>query len=126
MLVWLRNLTLGVALFCAIGGHWAILQSVAWANMFAAHARCESVQSALNDTFDGRHLCPLCRKIIQGRRAEHKSDVQAAFKQLEFLNDCRRFVISPPSHFRLLPAAHYQARLLSHAPPTPPPRFFFA
>jgi hypothetical protein len=118
------NLMLCIALFCAIGGHWVVLQSVAWTTMLADHARSESLGTAVHDTFDGQHPCRLCCQIARARQAERKTDLQISLKQLEFLSDKTGFVVCRPSQFRLLPALDFEAQLLSHAPPTPPPRSF--
>jgi hypothetical protein len=126
MFVWLRNFMLSAALLCAIGGHLAILQSVAWATMFASHARTESLQSAVDNTFDGRHLCPLCRQIAKARESERKTDLQASLKQTEFLSDRATYFVSPPSIFQMLPSRAFTGQVLPHAPPVPPPRFFNA
>jgi len=113
-----------IALFCAIGGHWLVLQSVAWTTMLADRARSESIRTAVCDTFDGQHPCRLCCQIAKGRAAERKTDLQISLKRLEFLSDKIGFVVCPPSQFQLLPAFDFQGQLLSHAPPTPPPRSF--
>ena len=50
-------------LFCSLGGHLAILQTVAWTKMAFHFSQTCSLGSSLQKTFDGRHLCPLCLKI---------------------------------------------------------------
>jgi len=116
------HLLLAIALIGATGGHWAALQSVAWATMFADNARVEPISVALEKTFDGKHLCPLCKQIAKGRQAEKKSDVQLEIKKLEFLRTTTSFVIVPPSHFTLLGDANVTLPLLTQAPLLRPPR----
>src|SRR5258708_36952071 len=82
----LGHVLLIVALLCATGSHWVMLQSVAWATMLAENARTDSFQTALAKTFDGRHPCALCRQIAQGRQPEKKSDPQLDIKKLESFN----------------------------------------
>ena len=50
-------------LFCSLGGHLAILQTIAWTKMAIHFSQTGSLGSSLQKTFDGRHLCPLCLKI---------------------------------------------------------------
>ena len=55
-----------------LGGHWATVQSYAWARMFAGFSQTESIGNALRMTFDGKHPCPLCRKVLQGAQHERQ------------------------------------------------------
>ncbi len=114
-----------LALFAIAGGHWAVLQSVAWATMFADNARCAPLSAAFEKTFDGKHPCPLCKKIAQGRQSEKKSDVQTELKKLEFFNQQLPFILTPSAHFILAGQRSAQAPSLSRTPPVPPPRVFF-
>jgi hypothetical protein len=110
------------ALICAIGGHWAMLQSVAWATMLADHARTDSLGAAIEKTLDGRHPCPLCKQIAQGRKSERKTDWQAGSQKLEFPRHSVVFVFNAPVEFYLQDDFHATARLLAETPPVPPPR----
>jgi hypothetical protein len=111
-----------VALMCATGGQWAMLQSVAWATMLASNARTECLSDAVSKTFDGRHPCPLCLQIAKQRQSEKKSDAQLELKRLEYSLKSAAFVISPPNHFFLTGERSSSAPLLTESPPTPPPR----
>lgn len=60
-----------LAMFSIAGGHWAILQSVAWSQMLTDYAReTGSVITAVEQTFDGEHPCALCRQIASARVVE--------------------------------------------------------
>jgi hypothetical protein len=61
------------ALFLSAGGHLALLQGVAWATMIRDYSRTGSVTVAVEKTFDGKHPCPLCKKITAQRAAEQKA-----------------------------------------------------
>ena len=113
-----------LSLLCATGGHWAMLQSVAWATMLANNARTECLADAIAKTFDGRHPCPICRQIAQSRQSEKKSDAQLELKRLEYSLESAVFVICPPNHFFLTGERSSSAPLLTESPPTPPPREF--
>jgi hypothetical protein len=118
----LGNMLLIVALLGATGAHWVMLQSVAWATMLADNARTESIQAALVKTFDGKHPCPICKQIAQGRQSEKKSDQQSNLKRFEFVNQRAVLVVDSPDYFLLPCAGDATATLLAHAPPVPPPR----
>ena len=116
------HLLLIVALLGATGAHWAALQSVAWATMLADNARVASLTEALGKTFDGKHPCPICKKIAQGRQSEKKSDFQTELKKLDFFNQQPAFCFNPPGHFTLAGQSTALAPWLSRTPPVPPPR----
>ena len=60
-----------LAMFSIAGGHWAVLQTVAWGQMLGDYARASgSVVTAVEQTFDGEHPCDLCRQIASARAAE--------------------------------------------------------
>lgn len=118
----LGHLLLIVALLGATGSHWMMLQSVAWATMLAENARTDSFQTALANTFDGRHPCALCKQIAQGRQSEKKSDQQLTVKKLEFFNQPVVFIITSPARYALSGERNSSAVQLPHSPPVPPPR----
>src|SRR6185503_1214165 len=60
------------ALVCAIGGHWAVLQSVAWVGMFVKFSQSDPLMPALVKTFDGKPPCTLCLLIATGKKSEKK------------------------------------------------------
>jgi len=64
---------MGLALFLVAGGHYALLQTVAWTTMVNDFSRTGSLSMAVEKTFDGRHPCPLCKKIASARSAEEKA-----------------------------------------------------
>ena len=69
----LAFILMGLALFLTAGGHYALLQTVAWTTMVNDFSRTGSLSMAVEKTFDGRHPCPLCKKIAVARSAEEKA-----------------------------------------------------
>jgi hypothetical protein len=111
-----------VALIAALGGHWAVLQTVAWTNMLAHNLRTDSLENAVTKTFNGKNPCNLCKAISAGKKAETKSQFHSPVKKLEFVSDRPVLVFSAPSEFSLMPEFIASAVLLSYQPPVPPPR----
>ena len=64
---------MALALFLVTGGHWAMLQGVAWATMVKDFSRTGSLTLAVGKTFDGKHPCPMCKKIASARTIEEKA-----------------------------------------------------
>jgi len=117
------HLLVVTALLAGIGGHWAILQSVAWTTMLADNLREGTVTEAVSKTFDGEHPCSMCKHIDEGKQAEKKSDaLDLKVKKLEFAADQDNFVFIAPSLFQLLPSFHATGDSLRETPPVPPPR----
>ena len=121
MFVRLGHAMLIVALLAATGGHWALLQTVAWTNMLADNLQTASLSEALSKTFDGKHPCNMCHEISAAKKSEKKSDLPNAGKKLEFTSERPAFVFSAPTEFVLLTAMAETLASWSEAPPTPPP-----
>ena len=62
-----------LAFFSIAGGHWAVLQTVAWAEMLRDYTqKTGSVALAVEQTFDGAHPCELCLQIATAKQQEAK------------------------------------------------------
>jgi len=118
----LGHLFLIVALLGATGGHWAVLQTIAWADMLTTNLQTESVANALTKTFDGAHPCKMCKQISAGKKAEKKSELPLQLKKMEFVNERPGFVFAAPQDFRLAPVLLSELDGLSRQPSVPPPR----
>ena len=116
------NLLLIVALLASTGGHWALLQSVAWTSMLAEHMQSQSLAQAMEQTFDGRHPCKLCCAIAAAKRSEKKSEFPVSAQKIEFPPLAPRLVLYAPAGFQLLTTPDDFADPTLMAPPTPPPR----
>jgi len=116
------HVALIVALLAATGTHWVVLQSVAWTTMLADNLRTASLTEAMQRTFDGKHLCSLCKKIDAGKKTERKSEFPVQWKKLEFAHTATVLVFSAPTHFWLLNDRADFTDTLTHSPPVPPPR----
>ena len=111
-----------IALILSIGGHWALLQSVAWLGMFSKNIRTCSVTEALEKTFDGKHPCALCKAVAAGKKSEQKQPLTKLEVKIDFwLAPAGCSVVAPPQVGHTLPLADaFSSRVES--PPTPPPR----
>lgn len=122
MLIRIGHGLLIVALLAATGGHWALLQTVAWSNMLATNLRTESFSEAVTKTFDGQHPCKMCKAIETGKKSEKKTEFPAPGKKIEFISERGAFVFVAPSDYWLVPEVRPRQRELLHRPPVPPPR----
>jgi len=117
---WLVVLTLTLS----VGGHWALLQSVAWTTMIAANLSAnDSLTEAVSKTFDGEHPCPLCKAIKAAKKSEEKKEASMpSLKKFEFVNQSPRFIFSAPSAFTFVGWREAFPASYSTSPPVPPPR----
>ena len=116
------HVLLVIALVAMIGGHWAVLQTVAWSTMLADNLRVSSFSEAVERTFDGKHPCALCKQISAGKKAEKKTDISFGIKKLEFVSNGVAPVFKPFQSFYLLQHHNDAVRELTHQPLAPPPR----
>jgi hypothetical protein len=116
---WLLVFMLCVTLGC----HWGLLQSVAWVGMMVNYSCQGSLKDAVSKTFDGRHPCPLCKLVREGRKSEKKPEAQQNVKQIDLFAGQ-----DAPFDFPPLPAAAFPFPLIiasrTDVPLLPPPRSF--
>ena len=114
-----------IALVLTTGAHWAALQTVAWTTMLAANLSSQqSLSEAVSETFDGKHLCPLCRAIAAAKKAERKSEAVAPVLKMEFPPAPEKFTFLSPEPISAFSLAEFSADSSSSKPPVPPPRRF--
>jgi len=68
----LRHSFLILAMFSLLGGHWAILQTVAWTQMLRDYSQNATVVEAVEKTFSGDAPCTMCKQITKGRQQQEK------------------------------------------------------
>jgi hypothetical protein len=112
-----------LALFVVAGGHWAVLQSVAWAGMIAEHAQTETLHQAVADTFDGAHPCALCDKIATTKKQAAPDASRGMSQELKCLFPATAPLplLSAPRPLFFAGCA-FRVPRRGEAPPTPPPR----
>lgn len=71
----LARIALVVSLMVSIGGHWSVLQAIAWAKMLRAYTEERGIVAGLKDTFDGGHACAMCEKIATEKGKERQKNL---------------------------------------------------
>jgi hypothetical protein len=118
------TLVMALALFLVAGGHWAMLQSVAWATMVKDFSKTGSLTEAVGKTFDGKHPCAMCKKLTNARASEEKApvtlkvdkkaEVFVASIRSEVPMPLARPIVYGPAPFVVMPERFF-------APPVPVP-----
>ena len=117
-----------MAVFVTGGGHWMVLQSVAWVRMLVTYSQQADFVTAMEQTFDGAHPCPMCKKIGQDRAQERKEQPAGAPSSSRAVPETLCLAAGqeiPPVPVRLAfvrPPALAAPTERAQPPPTPPPR----
>jgi len=104
-----------------LGGHWAVLQSVAWARMIVEYAQGDSLTAAVAKTFDGAHPCSLCETVSEGRQQEKKQEAVTTIVKLDAVLAPAFRVPWPQVQAWTYPTATHRGAETAPTPPTPPP-----
>lgn len=108
-----------VTLSLSIGFHWAFLQSIAWVGMAINYSRECPVSEALSKTFDGKHLCKLCKLVRDGKQSESKSETKVDLKRDFAIELGEIFIFRAPARMVVFYLAAHPLR--SEPPSLPPP-----
>jgi hypothetical protein len=111
-----------VPLVLVTGGHWALLQSVAWVSMAARYSHDSMLKEALVKTFDGQHPCGLCKLVEKGKSAEKKQDTLRVDVKFDFLPARIAPQLYPPPAFTFPTSEPGTPPTRTESPPSPPPR----
>jgi hypothetical protein len=115
---------MAVALCSLTGGHWMVLQTVAWAQMLRDYSKSTPIAEAIERTFSGGYPCGMCIKISKGKREEEKVPATVKLdKKTEFFLPSRRDLPGKPEgmDFSYLSLAEMALAERSDAPPAPIP-----
>lgn len=113
-----------------VGGHWGVLQMVAWSKMLAQYGEERGLAAAVQETFDGKHACSMCKKIAAGREEERekKSPVSAQPQEnsAKWIGMSFETIVPTPRWRELTPSVRRTNPLMHVSqwdaqPPVPPP-----
>jgi hypothetical protein len=111
-----------LALLASVGGHWVLLQSVAWTRMIIERTHTDSFATAVQTTLDGEHPCDLCKRISEGKQNEKQPDKSPLNVKVDLLCERRVIAIEPPSEPVIFPPGRTEGTPRAERPPVPPPR----
>lgn len=66
-----------VAVFQMMGGHWIVLQSVAWGKMLVQYSQENGFFQGAEKTFSGEHPCSMCHQVQKEVQKENSDPIQA-------------------------------------------------
>lgn len=112
-----------VALVMATGGHWALLQTVAWVGMAIQFSQTDDFSTAIQKTLDGKHPCKICKVVEDGRKSTPQQEMQKVQTKPDFFCGAKVVFAMPTLDY---PIVNFSPSLMlprTEAPPLPPPRF---
>jgi hypothetical protein len=121
----LLRIVLVAMILVMTGGHWLILQSVAWAKMIIDYSRSSSIRIAVEQTFDGRHPCGMCKWIQKEKQSSKQPELKrsSAPDNVVFVETCTFSFFDPP--YSWIPEdGDFTPPARCDPPPVPPPRCF--
>lgn len=85
------------AMFSLLGGHWAVFQSIAWAQMLREYSRNATLAEAVEKTFSGEAPCSMCKMIAEEKQKEEKAPATVKVeKKAEIFLESGRNLLSAP------------------------------
>lgn len=106
-------------LFFLAGGHWGVLQTVAWAGMLVTYTQADgSLLAGVKKTFDGEHPCRMCSSIKEAKQKERQSPAVPTIKKIEVCAAPLRCALPPRpcAEFVYPPAVPVMAGLPGNEP----------
>ncbi|MDX6766157.1 MAG: hypothetical protein SFU85_05160 [Candidatus Methylacidiphilales bacterium] len=112
------------AFVLSCGGHWVVLQGVAWVNMVREYSEHVPVARAIEMTLSGKFPCKMCQAIAEKKQQEKEKSDHGKLPDLkkDFLLATAPVVVRPAPSPWTYPVIEEYAPLVSGTPPTPPPR----
>jgi hypothetical protein len=106
----------------SLGGHWYLLQGLAWMNMIREYSQVVPLPEAVGMTFSGKYPCSICKAIADHQTSDQHKAFAVDKNDKKFPLPSELTISQPAIAAFLYPdfASHLQLR--SEAPPTPPPR----
>jgi hypothetical protein len=110
-----------LAVFQVLGGPLATLQTVAWVRMAFTYSQGDGVGAGLAKTFDGQHLCSLCKAIAKKREGEQKDLGDVLLNKIYLQCSAIPVQLFPPEFYWLREANSSVGRVSSLEPLLRPP-----
>ena len=117
-----QSLVLAAFMF-SCGGHWCVLQGVAWIGMIHQYSQVVPLAEAVSMTFSGKYPCALCKAIAEKKESERLQLCAVEKYEKKFFSP----VVVPRTDLLVVPLQYpdylISLQIRTEPPPTPPPRF---
>lgn len=110
-----------LAVFQVLGGPLAALQTIAWIRMAVTYSQDDGVTAGVAKTFDGQHMCSLCKAIAKKREGEQKDLGDALLNKVYLQCSATPVQLFPPEFYWLQQVDNSAGRESSLEPLLRPP-----
>ena len=110
-----------LAVFQVLGGPLAALQTIAWVRMAVTYSHDDGVGAGIAKTFDGQHMCSLCKAIAKKREGEQKDLGDVLLNKIHLQCSTASVRFFPPEFYWLHQADNSVGRESSFEPLLRPP-----
>jgi hypothetical protein len=114
------------------GGHWGVMQVIAWSKMIVDYSAQDGLIEGARKTFDGEHPCCMCKAIAEGKKQESQDrgdDKPPPSSQGLVLKECTfesNIDLPAPRGCDIMllsrPELELRGNIRGTCPPLPPPR----
>ena len=111
-----------LAVFQVLGGPLAALQTIAWVRMAVSYSQDDGAGAGIAKTFDGQHMCSLCKAIAKKREGEQKDLGDVLLNKIYLQCSVTPAQLFPPEYYWLREADSYVGRKSFLEPLLQPPR----
>jgi hypothetical protein len=115
-------LALLTAFVLSCGGHWYVLQGIAWVNMVQEFSEHVPLIAAVKMTVSGQYPCKMCKAIAEKKQQEEKEQTKLPQVKKDFLEPLELVLAEPGSAPWIHPVPTFHLAPRWGTPPTPPPR----
>ena len=116
------KLVIALCLTLVLGGHWFLVQSIAWGNMVWDFSRQLPIESAVLKAFSGESPCDICKFVASGKQSEKKQGLAKADTKIDLLRTQASVNLMPPKVACDEIRTHVLDETLRPPPDSPPPR----
>jgi hypothetical protein len=111
----------------SLGGHWYLLQGLAWVNMVREYSQMVPFTQAVSMTLSGQYPCPICKAIAEKKNSEQGKLISLDKYDKKFCPPAAMAAVALPLPVLISYAdSRASLRFRSETPPTPPPRSVLA
>lgn len=118
----LAILLCSLAVFQVLGGPLAALQTIAWARMAVTYSQSDGVGAGIAKTFDGQHMCSLCKEIAKKREGERRDLGDVLLNKIYLQCSVTGDQLFPPEFYWLHKLHNAVGRSLALEPRLQPPK----
>jgi hypothetical protein len=118
----LAILLCSLAVFQILGGPLAALQTIAWVRMAVSYSRDDGVGAGIAKTFDGQHMCSLCKEIAKKREGEQKDLGDVLLNKMHLQCSVTSAQLFPPEFYWLRQLCNSFGHRFAPEPPLQPPK----